>query len=95
MRSVCVQKHYPEFFWDYISCRAKNISSSWWEDCLGKYNVEKIKTCSRGMEGVLLLKENISLNKDLQIMYGPAYLVDNQQIFTTKSAPTKKNLRKQ
>lgn len=94
MRSVCVQKHYPEFFWDYISCRAKNISSSWWEDCLGKYNVEKIKTCSRGMEGVLLLKENISLNKDLQIMYGPAYLVDNQQIFTTKSAPTKEELKK-
>ena len=33
LRSVCVQKYYPENFWDYISCRAKNINSSWWQDC--------------------------------------------------------------
>lgn len=94
LRSVCVQKYYPEFFWEYISCRAKNINSSWWDDCLGKYNAEGIKSCSRGIEGVSLLKENISLNKDIQIMYGPTYLVDNQQIFTTKGVPTKEELKK-
>ncbi|MCX5714347.1 MAG: hypothetical protein NT033_05970, partial [Candidatus Omnitrophica bacterium] len=35
LRAVCVKAHYPEIFWDYISCRSQNSSSSWWEDCLG------------------------------------------------------------
>lgn len=91
LRSVCVQKYYPQKFWDYITCRAKFINSSWWEDCLGKLEVSKIKTCARDIEGELLLEENINLNKELEIMV-PAYLVDNQEIFSTKGVPTKKEL---
>lgn len=94
LRSVCVQKYYPEYFREYISCRAKNINSSWWEDCLTKYNSDRIRACARSQEGLLLLKENISLNKDLQVMFGPAYLVDNQQIFATQGVPSKEELRK-
>jgi len=93
LRSVCVQKYYPESFWDYITCRAKNINTSWWEDCAGKLDTNQIKTCSRSQEGKSLLKENISLNKELEIMFGPAYLLDNQEIFGSKGVPTEEELR--
>ena len=94
LRSVCVQKYYPQFFWDYITCRAKNINSSWWEDCLGKSETDNIRTCARGEEGKKLLKENISLNKELEIMFGPTYLLDNQETFGFSKVPPKELLKK-
>jgi hypothetical protein len=94
MRSVCVQKYYPEYFWEYIACRSKNIDSSWWDECLAKYNTEKIRTCATGTEGISLLRKNIELNRELEIMFGPTYLVDNQQIFATQEVPSKEELRK-
>lgn len=95
LRSVCVQKHYPGFFWDYISCRTKRIASSWWEDCLPQ-NTDPalIRTCAMGQEGAGLLKENISLTSELNIMAGPTYLMDNQEIFSTSGTPTKEELKK-
>jgi len=94
LRSVCVQKYYPQAFFDYISCRAKNINSSWWEDCAIKMDVNKIKACARGAEGTGLLNENIKLNKEIQIMTGPAYFMDNHQIFGFQGVPTKEDLKK-
>lgn len=94
LRGVCVQKYYPQDFFDYISCRAKNIKSSWWEDCAVKMDANKLKVCARGAEGVGLLNENIRLNKEIQIMVGPAYFVDNQQIFGIQGVPTKEELKK-
>ena len=94
LRSVCVQKYYPQIFWDYISCRAGNIDSSWWEDCLGKLDTAKIKACARCEEGKELLRENIGLNKELQVMYGPTYLLNNQETFTLSRIPTKELLKK-
>lgn len=94
LRSVCVQKYYPELFWDYLTCRAKNIGSTWWEDCAVKMDPAKIKACARGPEGPGLLKENASLARELKIMYGPAYLLENNQIFSSKGAPSKEELRK-
>ena len=90
LRALCVQKYYPDAFFDYISCRSQNINSSWWEDCLGKVDAAKIKTCARSQEGVGLLRENISLNKELGVMFGPTYLVDNQEIFSTQGGIPKK-----
>jgi len=94
LRSVCVQKYYPQIFWDYISCRAGNINSSWWEDCLGKLDTDKIKACARCEEGKKLLRENTSLNKELQVMYGPTYLLNNQETFTFSRLPSKELLKK-
>lgn len=93
LRSVCVRKYYPQYFWDYISCRAKNKDSSWWQDCAVSLDENKIKICARGGEAESLLKENISLNKELGVMFGPTYLLDNQEIFSTKGAPTKEALK--
>ena len=94
LRAVCVQKYYPGEFWNYISCRSKNINSSWWEDCLSNLDSSKIKTCARADEAQGLLRKNITLNKELQVMSGPTYLADNQEIFSSKGVPTKEELRK-
>lgn len=94
LRSACVQKYYPANFWDYISCRAKFINSSWWQDCLSQSDVEKISTCARGEEGKGLLRENLRLNQELEVISGPTYLLDNQEIFASQGAPTKEELEK-
>jgi hypothetical protein len=94
LRAVCVQKYYPDRFWDYITCRVKNIGSSWWDDCAVKIDLNKIKSCARGQEGLALLRNNISLAKESKIMFGPTYLIDNQQIFSSKGAPAKKELKR-
>jgi len=94
LRSVCVQKYYPQGFWNYIICRANNIDSSWWEDCAAKMDLNKIKTCARSDEGKALLKKNSSLPQELKVMFGPVYLLDNQSIFATKGAPSKEELKK-
>ena len=95
LRSVCVQKYYPQNFWDYNICRAKNISSTWWEDCLKeKESVEQVRICARSQEARLLLEENISLNNQLGVMFGPTYLMNNQEIFVSGSALDKKELKK-
>jgi hypothetical protein len=94
LRSVCVQKYYPEYFWDYITCRAGNINSSWWEDCLSKFNPETIKTCAQGQEGRSLLKDNISLNRELVILFGPVYLLDNQEVCSSQGVPSKEELKR-
>lgn len=94
LRCVCVQKYYPERFWDYTSCRARNIGSSWWEECAGDFNIDKIKFCARGPEGAKLLEENIALNKELQIMFGPTYLLENQEIFSSRGVTKKEELER-
>ncbi|MDD5130203.1 MAG: hypothetical protein PHS66_04030 [Candidatus Omnitrophica bacterium] len=94
LRGVCVQKYYPDKFWDYLICRSKNIYSSYWDDCLGRVNTAKIKGCARGQEGVDLLRENTRLNKQLQISSGPSYLMDNQEIFSSRGVPAKEELHR-
>jgi len=94
LRAVCVQKLYPDNFIDYAICRSQNKDSSWWEDCAGGLDIAKIKSCAKGEEGTKLFKENTSLSKQLRIMFGPVYLLDNQEIFTSKGAPSKEELRK-
>jgi len=87
LRGVCVEKYYPRQFLDYIACRADRLSSSWWEDCALNMDTQKIKECAKSNAGKELLKENIRLNQELQIFSGPAYLIDNYQIFGSHGAP--------
>ncbi|MDD5408608.1 MAG: hypothetical protein PHC71_00735 [Candidatus Omnitrophica bacterium] len=93
LRGVCVQKYYPQKFWDYLICRAKNINSSWWEDCLQGADTLKIKACARGPEGALLLNENIALNKEVEVSFSLSYLLDNYQMFSSRGTPDRKELR--
>jgi 5'-nucleotidase len=93
LRGSCVQKYNPEKFWDYLICRSKNINSVYWEDCLSPADILSVKRCARGPEGIGLLRENIKLNKKLQIMFGPTYLLDNQEVFSFLRVPPKEELR--
>jgi hypothetical protein len=94
LRAVCVQKYYPEKFWDYLICRSKHTKSAYWEDCLDGLDAQSVKTCARGPEGVTLFRENTSLTKQLEISSGPSYLLNNQEIFSSKAVPTKEEFRK-
>jgi len=94
LRAVCIEKYYPGQFYGYIKCRAGNIKSSWWDDCAYGVDNVLIKTCAKGEEGKELLRKNISLNKEFQIMFGPTYLSNNQEIFGSKGVPSKEDLKK-
>jgi 5'-nucleotidase len=94
LRSVCMQKYYPEHFWDYITCRAKAINSSWWEDCATDLDSDKIKSCAKGEEGKMLLNENIKINQELRVMFGPVFIIDNQEIFGLQEIPSKEEFKK-
>lgn len=94
LRAVCVRRHYPQRFLSYITCRSKAIDSSWWEDCLEGEPAGPVKECARGDEGWQLLKENIILNRELSVMFGPTYLLDNQDIFSSHGAPKKEEYKK-
>jgi len=93
LRLVCVRKYYPATFWQYLECRSKNINSSWWDDCIKDQAMQDtIKACARSTEAKELLRDNIALNKQLSIMFGPTYLIDNQEIFS--GIPSKEELKK-
>jgi len=94
LRSVCVKKYQPGFYWNYLKCRARNIFTSWWDDCLSSVDLAQIKACAKSDEGIGLLRENTGLNKELKIMAGPTYLLDNQEIFSSVKPPTKEEFRK-
>lgn len=96
LRTVCVQKYALPHFWDYLSCRAKAIESTWWEDCASAYGIDPqvIKCCAQTDEGAGLLRRNIAMNRDLNIMSGPAYLMDNQEVFSSEGTPSKEELAK-
>jgi hypothetical protein len=94
LRAVCVQKYYPASFWNYIGCRAAEANSSWWQDCAASLDTDKIKTCAQGSEGKELLKENIKLNKELGVMFGPTYFVHNKEIFSSQGLPSQEELKK-
>ncbi|MBU1998406.1 MAG: hypothetical protein ABIG46_08350 [Candidatus Omnitrophota bacterium] len=93
LRSLCVRKIYPALFWNYISCRAKNIKSAWWEDCLGQ-DARKIKKCAQSQEGQSLLEENIKTNSEIGILYGPTYIANNKEVFGSKGIPSAEDLKK-
>jgi 5'-nucleotidase len=95
LRTVCVQKYYPKKFWDYIGCRAARINSSWWQECLPGLDPAPVSSCARSDEGRGLVKDNAALAQELKISAGPAYLVDNQQIYGSgKNVPTKNEFKK-
>ncbi|HDZ77150.1 MAG TPA: hypothetical protein ENH41_03605 [Candidatus Omnitrophica bacterium] len=96
LRSVCVMDKYPHKFWDYVSCRAKNIESTWWDDCLESsgISITVIKECSGSRMGRELLLDNIRLSSDLNIMSSGTFLIDNQEVFSTLKVPKKEELER-
>lgn len=96
LRSICVMNKYPDKLWDYLSCRVKNIQSSWWDSCLYScgMNINLIKQCSNSSEGMSLLLDNVSLSSELSIRASGVFLLDNQEIFSTVKTPKKEELER-
>jgi len=94
LRAVCVRKYSPGLFYNYITCRAKNSETSWWDVCLQNVDGSAVKICAQGNEGKVLLKENIDLNRQLEIANGPVYLIGNEEIFSSVKVPKKEEFRK-
>jgi len=63
IRQLCVIKHYPVEFFDYLKCANKNIANigNAWEGCVEEAgaNVNIISNCASGEEGAELFSENI------------------------------------
>ncbi|MGE5308881.1 MAG: hypothetical protein ACM3OC_07345 [Deltaproteobacteria bacterium] len=94
LRAVCVRKIYPGMFYNYISCRAGDPESSWWNTCLQGVDPAPVTECALSMEGRKLLDENIALGRELDIQNGPTYLYENREIFGSSSSPSKEELRR-
>ena len=94
LRSVCVSKAFPGFYYDYLICRARDPSSTWWDKCLDGPDLSVVRKLALGEDGTELLKENISLGAELNVHRGPTYLLDNREIFSSVSVPSKEDLRK-
>lgn len=93
LRCVCVKKYYPGLFWNYLTARSRNMRSAWWEDALGAVDPAPVRACARSAEGRQLLEANTALAGELGITAGPAYVMDNREIFSSKQVPRKEELR--
>lgn len=94
LRSACIDKYYPDKLYSYLSCRLSDIDSSWWEDCVVKFDMDsgKIKGCARTQEGQTLLKNFIKLTQELEVVFGPTFFINNQEIFNSEGAPSREEL---
>ncbi len=81
---LCVEKNYPAKTWDYLFCRAPDVESPFWEDCMAKNEIDsaKIKECVKGEEANQLFKEKIKLAGELQMPFAPIFLLDNVEVFS-------------
>ena len=96
LRSACISKYYPDKLWSYLSCRFTDIDSSWWDSCAAKLNIDtdKIKNCAQTEEGKTLLKKFIKLTQELEIVYGPTFLINNQEVLSSEGAPSEEELER-
>jgi hypothetical protein len=95
-RSVCIMKYYPDRFWDYLICRAKDAQSTWWDKCSAPLKIarEKLTLCATQEEASNLLKESIKLTQELQVSDTPTILLDNQEVFGLTAKTTVEELKK-
>lgn len=95
-RSACVLNNYPDKWWDYFSCRSKNIQSTWWDYCMDScgINVNSVKQCIFSPAGKKMLLENISLSSELKIRSSGTFLIENQEVFSVVKTPKKEELER-
>lgn len=96
LRGACINKYYPDRLWYYLSCRLSDIESTWWDDCAVKFGMDsgKIKGCAQAEEGKMLLKDLIKLTQELKVVFGPTFLINNQEVLSSQGAPSEEELEK-
>ena len=80
--------------WYYLSCRLLDIESSWWDDCVTKFGMDSgvIKGCAQTEEGKTLLREFIRLTQELEVVFGPTFVINNKEIFSSEGVPSVEEL---
>ncbi len=80
---ACAMKHYAakNRYLDFIACRNESIFNPDWEECAeeNKMDLEKIRTCAEGEEGLALLKADADLSSSLGIGASPTFVLNNNQ----------------
>ena len=81
IRQLLIQKYYPEKFFDYVLCRAKNIEASW-KKCAEELGIDanQIQRLAQSQEGISLLRENIKQETPFRISSSPTLLLDGRMI---------------
>ncbi|MGA1868580.1 MAG: hypothetical protein ACMUJM_08520 [bacterium] len=83
IRQLCINKYYPAYYYDYLSCINKKLEGSEenidWRQCLGREesDYKKIAFCTNSEEGMNMLLQDIALIEELEIYQCPTYLVNN------------------
>lgn len=79
---LCVKKHYPDKFWDYLECQNQNYQDlkSSFQSCAEKTKAdfEKIKTCAEGAEGAALLTASLNKAKEKQVSGSPTFFINGE-----------------
>lgn len=89
-RAACIAEERPEKFLDYLICRAPQKDSAWWDDCASSVGIDaaKIKACVFSAEGKEAMRKHTLLTERLKLSSGPAFLVDNQEVFGIVNVPS-------
>jgi len=94
LRSVCAQKYYPKKFRDYLLWQARNFAGTQTKSCLSLDEETKVLSCASSEEARGLLRENIRLTKELQVVHSPTFLLENRDIFYVNVVPKEEEIRK-
>ncbi|MFA5004928.1 MAG: hypothetical protein WC561_02220 [Candidatus Omnitrophota bacterium] len=94
LSAVCVQKYYPQKFWDYLLWQSNNFAGRQTNSCLSREEENKVLSCASGEEAKELLRENIRLTRQLQVVHSPTYLLENRDIFYVSVVPKEEEIRK-
>ena len=93
MIQLCVKKHSPKEWLDYIVCRSKNgVKGVDWKTCAQStgVDIDAVSKCFDEGEGADLLREDIKIANGLGIGASPTWLANNRFTFSGIDAETVK-----
>ncbi|MFC1704523.1 hypothetical protein ACFL1E_07090 [Candidatus Omnitrophota bacterium] len=93
-RALCIIDRFPEATWNYLLCRAENIKTGEWNTCASEAGIDinVVTECVDSKQGNDLLRKNSKLPEELKILYGPLFLLNNQEIFGVRSTTSVEEL---
>ncbi|MEW5955425.1 MAG: hypothetical protein AB1626_02700 [Candidatus Micrarchaeota archaeon] len=80
-RQACVQKLFPEHFFNYALCRNRDLNASW-RDCASGFNASRVAECAEGSEAEEMLRQDAEFASQAGASGSPVYLVNNQIRFS-------------
>jgi len=93
-RLACLEALQPGSLFDYLSCRAAEKESGWWERCAEGAGVDtgRLRRCATGPDGEAALARKIALTRELEMAGGPALLVNNREVYGMVHVPSMEEL---